>query len=179
MKASLSKSDRTIVPIIIGLSIVVPLVVVVLMNLPTRYDLLGLELGTFPFFHALINGMTAILLALGYAFIKNNKKIAHRNVMITAFGLSALFLVSYVISKISNEPVPYGGEGVLRYVYFFILISHILLSAIIIPLVLFTMYRGLTGEYAKHRKIARWTFPIWMYVAITGVLVYLFMLPYY
>jgi putative membrane protein len=179
MKASLSKSDRTIVPIIIGLSIVVPLVVVVLMNLPTRYDLLGLELGTFPFFHALINGMTAILLALGYAFIKNNKKIAHRNVMITAFGLSALFLVSYVISKISNEPVPYGGEGVLRYVYFFILISHILLSAIIIPLVLFTMYRGLTGEYVKHKKIARWTFPIWMYVAITGVLVYLFMLPYY
>jgi putative membrane protein len=99
--------------------------------------------------------------------------------MITAFGLSALFLVSYVISKISNEPVPYGGEGALRYIYFFILITHIALSAIIIPLVLFTMYRGLTGEYTKHKKIARWTFPIWLYVAITGVLVYLFMLPYY
>jgi putative membrane protein len=149
------------------------------MNLPTRYDLLGLEVGSFPFFHALINGMTAILLLLGYTFIKQDRKIAHRNVMITAFGLSALFLVSYVISKISNEPVPYGGEGVLRYIYFFILITHIALSAIIIPLVLFTMYRGLTGEYTKHKKIARWTFPIWLYVAITGVLVYLFMLPYY
>ncbi|MBZ9777872.1 DUF420 domain-containing protein [Psychroflexus sp. CAK8W] len=179
MKATLSKSDKTIVPIIIGLSVIVPIVVVILMNLPTRYDLLGLEVGSFPFFHALINGMTAILLLLGYTFIKQERKIAHRNVMITAFGLSALFLVSYVISKISNEPVPYGGEGILRYIYFFILITHIALSAIIIPLVLFTMYRGLTGEYTKHKKIARWTFPIWLYVAITGVLVYLFMLPYY
>jgi len=179
MKATLSRSDKTIVPIIIGLSVIVPIVVVVLMNLPTRYDLLGLEVGSFPFFHALINGMTAILLLLGYTFIKQDRKIAHRNVMITAFGLSALFLVSYVISKISNEPVPYGGEGALRYIYFFILITHIALSAIIIPLVLFTMYRGLTGEYKKHKKIARWTFPIWLYVAITGVLVYLFMLPYY
>ncbi|GAA0751256.1 DUF420 domain-containing protein [Psychroflexus lacisalsi] len=179
MKATLSRSDKTIVPIIIGLSVIVPIVVVVLMNLPTRYDLLGLEVGSFPFFHALINGMTAILLLLGYTFIKQDRKIAHRNVMITAFGLSALFLVSYVISKISNEPVPYGGEGALRYIYFFILITHIALSAIIIPLVLFTMYRGLTGEYTKHKKIARWTFPIWLYVAITGVLVYLFMLPYY
>lgn len=179
MKASLTKSDKTIIPIIIGLSVVVPIVVIVLMNLPTRYDLLGLEVGSFPFFHALINGMTALLLLIGYSFIRQKKKIAHRNVMITAFGLSALFLVSYVISKISNEPVPYGGEGNLRYIYFFILITHIALSAIIIPLVLFTMYRGLTGEYEKHKKIARWTFPIWMYVAITGVLVYLFMLPYY
>jgi putative membrane protein len=179
MKATLSKSDKTIIPIIIGLSIVVPIVVVILMNLPTRYDLLGLEVGTFPFFHAVINAMTAILLFLGYTFIKQGRKIAHRNVMITAFGLSALFLVSYVISKISIDPVPYGGEGAMRYLYFFILISHIALSGIIIPLVLFTMYRGLTGEYEKHKKIARWTFPIWMYVAITGVLVYLFMLPYY
>ena len=103
----------------------------------------------------------------------------HRNTRITAFGLSAIFLVSYVISKISNDPVPYGGEGILRPVYFFILITHIVLSAIIVPLVLFTMYRGLTGEYKKHAKIARWTFPIWLYVAITGVLVYIFMWPYY
>jgi len=179
MKASLTKSDKTMVPIIIGLSIVVPIVVIILMNLPTRYNLLGLDVGTFPFFHAVINGLTAILLFLGYRFIKQKKKVEHKTVMITAFGLSALFLVSYVISKISIDPVPYGGEGFLKYLYFFILITHIALSGIIIPLVLFTMYRGLTGEYDKHKKIARWTFPIWMYVAITGVLVYLFMLPYY
>jgi putative membrane protein len=179
MKATLTQSDKTIIPVIIGLSIVVPVLVIILMNLPTRYDLLGLEVGTFPFFHAVINGLTAILLFIGYIFIKQNKKAAHRAVMITAFGLSVLFLVSYVISKISNDPVPYGGEGALRYIYFFILITHIALSGIIVPLVLFTMYRGLTGEYTKHKKIARWTFPIWMYVAVTGVLVYLFMLPYY
>ena len=99
--------------------------------------------------------------------------------MIAAFGFSTIFLVSYVISKISIDPVHYGGEGTLKYVYYFILITHILLSAIIVPLVLFTMYRGLTGQYDKHAKIARWTFPIWLYVAITGVLVYVFMLPYY
>ena len=99
--------------------------------------------------------------------------------MISAFGLSAVFLVSYVLSKISNEPVPYGGEGIMRYAYFFILISHIILSGIIVPLVLFTMYRGLSKQYEKHRKIARWTYPIWLYVAVTGVLVFLFMMPYY
>ncbi|MDR6300182.1 DUF420 domain-containing protein [Mesonia maritima] len=173
------KNDRIAVPIIIALSILVPIIVLILMNLPERYNFLGLELGTLPLFHAVLNASTAVLLLSGYFLIKSGDKIMHRNVMITAFGLSAVFLISYVISKISNDPVPYGGEGFMRPVYFFILISHIVLSAIIIPLVLFTMYRGLTGEYLKHKKIARWTFPIWMYVAITGVLVYLFMLPYY
>ncbi|WP_121666784.1 DUF420 domain-containing protein [Mesonia aquimarina] len=178
MKAQV-KNDKIAIPVIISLSLIIPLVVLILMNLPSRYDLLGLELGTFPLFHAVLNASTAVLLLSGYFLIKSGDKIMHRNVMITAFGLSAVFLVSYVISKISNDPVPYGGEGFMRPVYFFILISHIILSAIIVPLVLFTMYRGLTGEYQKHKKIARWTFPIWMYVAITGVLVYLFMLPYY
>ena len=77
------------------------------------------------------------------------------------------------------EPTPYGGEGILRYIYFFILISHIALSIPVLPLAMFAIYRGLTMEYAKHRKIVRWTFPIWLYVALTGVLVYLFMQPYY
>ena len=134
---------------------------------------------TFPLFHGVLNFLTAILLVVGYFFMKADKFLAHRNTMIAAFGLSVVFLVSYVLSKISNEPVPYGGEGVLRYVYFFILVSHIILSGIIVPLVLFTMYRGLSGEYDKHSKIARWTFPIWLYVAVTGVLVFLFMMPYY
>lgn len=171
--------DKVMVPVIIGLSVLVPIIVVVLMNLDTRVNLLGLELGSFPFFHAIINALTALLLGTGYYLIKQQNRILHKRVMITAFALSVVFLVSYVISKISHEPVPYGGEGVWRYLYFFILISHIVLSGIIIPLVLFTMYRGLTREYEKHKKIARWTFPIWMYVAITGVLVYLFMMPYY
>ncbi|MGX1024567.1 DUF420 domain-containing protein [Flavobacterium sp. CS20] len=178
MKSKISP-NRFTVYLIIALSVAVPLIVILLMNLDTRTNILGLDVGTFPFFHAVINGLTAILLFVGYLLIKNQKIILHRNVMISAFGLSVVFLVSYVISKISHEPVPYGGEGWMRYLYFFILITHIVLSGIIIPLVLFTMYRGLTGQYEKHKKIAKWTFPIWMYVAITGVLVYVFMQPYY
>lgn len=174
-----SKTDKIAVPIIIALSILIPIVVIILMYLPERYNVFGTQSGTFPFFHAILNGSTALLLTVGY-FLMNIKEYKwHRNVMIMAFVLSSVFLVSYVISKISNEPVPYGGEGILRYIYFFILITHIVLSAIIVPLVLFTMYRGLTGQYDKHAKIARWTFPIWLYVAVTGVLVYVFMWPYY
>ena len=179
MKRTLTKTDRIAIPIIVGLSILVPIIVLILMYLPERYNMFGTQSGTFPLFHAVLNGSTAILLVMGYFFMKIKEYKLHRNTMITAFGLSAIFLISYVISKISNDPTPYGGEGALRYVYFFILITHIVLSAIIVPLVLFTMYRGLTAEYKKHAKIARWTFPIWLYVAITGVLVYIFMLPYY
>ena len=98
---------------------------------------------------------------------------------LSAFILSAIFLVSYVISKLSNAPTSYGGEGWLRPTYFFILISHIILSIPVLPLALLAIYRGVTGEFQKHIKIVKWTFPIWMYVAITGVLVYIFMIPYY
>lgn len=179
MKTTLKKSDRTAVPIIIGLSIAVPVIVLVLMLLPERYNIFEVDSITFPLFHAILNFVTAILLIIGYFFMSIQNYVLHRNTMIAAFGLSVVFLLSYVLSKISNEPVPYGGEGALKYVYFFILISHILLSAIIVPLVLFTMYRGLSGQYEKHAQIARYTFPIWLYVAITGVLVFLFMMPYY
>lgn len=179
MKTTANTSDKIAVPVIIALSIAVPAIVVVLMLMPERYNIFGADAITFPLFHGILNFLTAMLLVAGYFFMRDKNYIAHRNTMIAAFGLSAVFLVSYVLSKISNEPVPYGGEGILRYIYFFILITHIVLSGIIVPLVLFTMYRGLSGEYDKHAKIARWTFPIWLYVAITGVLVFLFMMPYY
>lgn len=173
------KADRVIVPGIVVISVIVPVMVLVLMYLPQRYNLLGVQLSNFPLFHAILNFTTAGLLVTGYYAMRKKKLILHRNLMISAFFLSAIFLLSYVISKMGADPVPYGGEGFLRYLYFFILITHIILSAIIVPLVLFTMYRGLTGEVEKHRKIARYTFPVWLYVAVTGVLVYLFMSPYY
>lgn len=179
MKRVLTKTDKIAIPVIVSLSVVVPVLVVILMYLPDRYNIFGAQTGTFPFFHAVLNGCTALLLMAGYFFMKIQEYKLHRNTMIAAFCLSVVFLGSYVISKISNEPVPFGGEGAIRYVYFFILITHIILSAIIVPLVLFTMYRGLTGEYDRHARIARYTFPIWLYVAITGVLVYIFMFPYY
>lgn len=176
---ALLRKDRIAVPAIVALSIVVPVLVLILMYLPERYNVFGTQSGTFPLFHAIINGSTALLLVTGYFFMTIKEYKWHRNFMILAFLFSAVFLVSYVISKISNAPVPYGGEGLIRYIYFFILITHIVLSAIIIPLVLFTMYHGLTEQYDKHARIARWTFPVWLYVSITGVLVYVLMFPYY
>lgn len=174
-----ARIDKIAIPTILALSVLVPVIVLILMYLPERYNLFGAQAGTFPLFHAVLNGSTALLLMAGYFFLSIQEFKLHRNVMIAAFALSTVFLVSYVISKISNDPTPYGGVGAIRYAYFFILITHIALSAIIVPLVLFTMYRGLTGQFEKHKRIARWTFPIWLYVAITGVLVYIFMWPYY
>lgn len=164
---------------IIAISILVPLVVVVLMFLPGRVNFMGLGANYFPLFHAVLNGMTALLLVSGITLISLGRITAHRAVMTTAFILSAIFLVSYVISKISYEPVSYPEDAPLRSLYLFILISHIALSIIILPLVLTTLYFAWTKKFASHRKIARWTFPIWLYVAVSGVLVFCFMYPYY
>ena len=96
-----------------------------------------------------------------------------------ALGLSALFLVLYVLYHMTSASTPYGGEGIMRPVYYFILISHILLSLAVVPFVLITFLRGITGDFEKHKKIARYAFPLWLYVAVTGVLVYLMISPYY
>lgn len=173
-------SDKKVVPIIVTLSIAVPLVVAALLLFPDVLKLeLGIDRGTLPAFHAILNGTTAVLLMLGLWFIRSRKIIAHRTTMLSAFSLSAVFLVSYVISKLNADPIPFGEEGWIRSLYFFVLISHIALSIPVLPLAMFAIYRGLSGEYDKHRRVVRWTFPIWLYVAVTGVLVYLFMAPYY
>ena len=177
----MNKKDQFYIPLIIILSIVVPLAVAALMFMPEEwhFEFGGADLRSLPFFHAIINGSTAVLLFTGFVLIKNKKINWHRICMISAFLLSAIFLVSYVISKLTNPPVPFGGQGVIRYTYFFILITHIILSIPVLPLALLSIYRGITGEFNKHMKIVKWAFPIWMYVAVTGVLVYLFMIPYY
>lgn len=180
MNTSLKKNDSIWIPVIIGLSVAVPLVVLLLMLMPSDWRLdMGIGPRVLPLFHAVLNGTTAILLFLGVSFIKKKRIALHRTSMVSAFGLSAIFLVSYVISKLNHDPVPYGGEGWMRPLYFFILISHILLSAAVLPLAMMSIYRAFTDEIQKHKKLVRWTFPIWMYVAITGVLVYVFMAPYY
>lgn len=177
----MKNKDSTYIPIIICLSVIIPLAVAGLMFMPDEWHLEfgGADLTSLPFFHAIINASTALLLFIGFILIKNKKIAWHRVCMIAAFLLSAIFLVSYVISKLSNPPVPYGGEGLLRTTYFFILISHIILSVPVLPLALLAIYRAITGEFDKHTRIVKWTFPIWMYVSITGVLVYIFMIPYY
>lgn len=172
--------DKLYIRLIVILSVTVPLAVAALILFPETFKIeMGIERSTLPAFHAILNGTTALLLMLGLWFIRSKNLVAHRAVMLSAFGLSAVFLVSYVISKLNADSIPYGGEGWMRPLYFFILISHILLSVPVLPLAMLAIFRGLSKDYQKHKKIVRWTFPIWLYVAITGVLVYLFMQPYY
>lgn len=169
-------NDKIWIPTIITLSVVIPLAVAVLIYFPL--DLVDID-ANFPLFHATINGTVSLLLVLALYLVKSGKQLAHRNVMLTAFALSSVFLVSYVLSKVNTPPTPFGGEGFVRSIYFFILISHIFLAVFIVPLALFSIYRGIKGEFDKHKRIAKWTWPIWFYVSVTGVLVYWFMAPYY
>ena len=177
----MKKQDSFFVPLIISLSIIIPIVVALLMLFPDVFHIESesIDFSSLPFFHAILNGSTAVLLFTGFILIKNKKTNLHKISMLSAFVLSSVFLLSYVTSKLTNAPVPFGGEGLIKYIYFFILISHIILSIAVLPLALFSIYRGITGEIEKHKSIVKYTFPIWLYVAITGVLVYILMSPYY
>jgi len=177
----MKKQDSFFVPLIISLSIIVPIVVALLMLFPNVFHIESesIDFSSLPFFHAILNGSTSVLLFTGFVLIKNRKTNLHKISMLSAFVLSSVFLLSYVTSKLTNAPVPFGGEGLIRYIYFFILISHIILSVLVLPLALFSIYRGMTGEIEKHKSVVKYTFPVWMYVAITGVLVYILMSPYY
>lgn len=132
-----------------------------------------------PPIYATINGLTAVLLVISVIQIRKENRKAHERLMKTAISFSVMFLVLYVIYHITSESTKYGGEGLLKYVYFFILISHILLSIVVIPFVLITYVRAISGQFYKHRKIARITYPLWLYVAVSGVIVYLMISPYY
>ncbi len=165
---------------IIILSVVIPIAVAILFGIKLKDYGIDVEPLTFlPPVYAAINGLTAIVLILAVRAIKNGNRTLHERLMKTAIGLSVLFLLMYVAYHMTSDSTSFGGEGVIRYVYFFILITHIALSIIIIPLVLFTYVRALAERFDKHRKLARITFPIWLYVAITGVVVYLMISPYY
>jgi putative membrane protein len=126
-----------------------------------------------PLLNAVLNGTSALLLVTGYVLIRNNMIPWHRAVMITAFCTSSLFLVSYLIYHYNVGSVPYPGQGVARKIYFTILISHTILAASVPPLAIITLTRGLKKRYQRHRAIARWTLPIWLYVSVTGVVIYL------
>ena len=132
-----------------------------------------------PPIYATINGVTALLLITAVLAIKKGNRKVHERFMKLAILCSVLFLVMYVAYHMTSDSTPFGGEGAIRYVYFFILITHIVLSIAIIPLVLITYVKALAQRFDKHKKIAKITFPIWLYVAITGVIVYLMISPYY
>lgn len=157
-------------------SIVVPLVVAILFGV--KID--GVErMGFLPPIYATINGVTAVLLIVAVVAVRNGNQDLHQKLMTACIGLSLIFLVLYIIYHMTSESTSYGGEGAVRYVYFFILISHIVLSIVVIPLVLKTYAKGYLGKFEGHRKLAKITFPIWLYVAISGVIVYLMISPYY
>ena len=158
------------------LSIAIPVVVAILflIKIPNVEPLTFL-----PPVYAFINAITAVFLTIAYIAIKRKKIILHERLMKISVALSVIFLVMYVAYHMTSDPTPYGGEGIIRSVYYFILISHVLLSIGIIPLVLVTYVRAISKLFADHKKIARYTFPIWMYIAVTGVIVYLMISPYY
>jgi uncharacterized membrane protein YozB (DUF420 family) len=131
-----------------------------------------LSVSALPTLNAALNGTCALLLAVGYLFIRRRKVAAHRACMITAFVTSTLFLISYLTYHYHVGSRPFGGRGAIRALYFTILISHTILAAAIVPLVLITLYRGLKGRFDRHVAIARWTLPLWLYVSVTGVIVY-------
>lgn len=165
---------------IVLLSVAIPLVVALLFGVNLRklgYDVEPLSF--LPPIYATINGITAIILVLAVLAIKKGNRKLHENLMKTAIGCSIVFLGMYVAYHMTSNSTKFGGEGIVKYVYFFILITHILLSIIIIPLVLITYVRALAEVFDKHKKIAKITFPIWLYVAVTGVIVYLMISPYY
>lgn len=180
--------------VLIGiLSIAIPVVVALLFYLPQTGKLGDWDVSILPHFNAVLNSSTAIALIVGYYFIKRGKRKEHISAMVSAFTLSSLFLISYVIYHYQGTHTLFGdlnSDGILsdiekesiggiRTIYLVVLLTHILLAAIIVPFVLLSVYFGITKQYASHRKVSKWTFPLWLYVAISGVIVYLLISPYY
>lgn len=161
--------------LIVALSIALPVAIAILF----RVKIPGYDFSFLPPIYASINGLTAILLVVAVMAIKNGKQTLHENLMKTCMILSAMFLVMYVLYHMTSDSTKHGGEGVVLYTYYFILVTHILLSVAVIPMVLFTYVRAWSGDFARHRSLAKITFPVWLYVAVTGVVVYLMISPYY
>lgn len=173
---SISSEEKKYKRIIIGLSIVIPLVVALLfkIKIPNVAPLTFL-----PPIYASINALTAILLIASVVAIKKGNRKLHEQLNVIAIACSTLFLVMYVAYHMTSNSTPFGGQGTIRYVYFFILITHILLSIVVIPFVLITFMKAKLGKFPEHKKIAKITFPLWLYVAVTGVIVYIMIAPYY
>lgn len=176
MEQSNLKAEKKYNKWVVILSIIIPIVVAALFGIKIP----NVEPLTFlPPIYASINGITALVLLIAFWAVKNKKVILHERLMKFAIVLSALFLIMYVAYHMTSDSTKFGGEGTIKYVYYFILLTHILLSIIIIPFVLITYVRAITKNFERHKKIARITFPLWLYVAITGVIIYIMISPYY
>ena len=160
------------------ISVIIPLVVAILLGLPQKVQL-GDWTRLLPHINAVVNSTTSVVLVVAVWAIKTKKIELHQNLMRFAFVLGAIFLVFYVLYHLTNESTKYGGEGSIRYFYYFILISHILLSLVVLPFVLRAMYFAVTKQFDKHKKVTKIAFPIWLYVSVTGVIAYFMISPYY
>ncbi|MFN8287834.1 MAG: DUF420 domain-containing protein [Chitinophagales bacterium] len=178
LKAYIPRNDKQAYWFI-GIVSVVVFVAVAFLSKKNFTIQLGFDPHIFARINAVINSAVSVLLVGAFVMVKQKKYEAHRNLMFVAILLSSLFLVSYIAHHLLAGDTKFGGEGTIRYFYFFILITHIILAAIILPFILFTSYQSLSGDYQKHKKVARYTFPLWLYVSITGVVVYLLISPYY
>lgn len=161
--------------LIITLSIVIPIAIAVLFKVRVS----GYNFSFLPPIYATLNGFTAVCLVSAVVAIKRGNRKVHERLMKLCMVLSSLFLVMYVLYHMTSDPTHFGGVGLAKVVYLVILISHIILSVLVIPMVLFTFVYGLGGNFERHRALAKFTFPIWLYVAVTGVIVYLMISPYY
>lgn len=175
---TLVKNTKSANRLINVISVAVPVVVALLLGIRQKIDL-GSWTTYLPHLNGIINSITSVLLLVGYYFIRQKNVTAHRVTMTAAFSLGAVFLVSYVLYHMSNESTPYGGQGWIRPVYYFLLISHIALSVIVLWFVLRAVYFAWTKQFNLHKQMTRWALPIWFYVSTTGVIVYLMIRPYY
>lgn len=175
----INKDNKNYAKLINVLAIAIPIVVAILIGGIRQKIDLGTWTKTLPHLNGLINSLTSLALIMGLVFIKQKNVRLHRFSMLTAFILGGVFLVSYVIYHISNPSTTFGGQGWIRPVYYFLLISHIVLSIGVVYLVLKALYYALSNQIALHKKTTKWAYPIWLYVSVTGVIVYLMISPYY
>lgn len=170
-------TKKIYLPLIISLSLLIPAVVFILYYGPKLNT--GTDFSFLPAVNATLNGLTSIMLILGFVAIRKKIYDVHQRFMTFAMVLSVLFLISYILYHSTSEPTTFGGEGAVKYIYYFLLISHIILAVAIVPLVLITYVRALSLRFDKHRVIAKITLPLWLYVSITGFIVYMMISPYY
>lgn len=160
------------------LAAVIPIAVAVLLGIRQKVDL-GSWTTYLTHLNAVINSATSVLLLMGLYFIRQRNVLAHKRTMLAAFTLGSLFLVSYVLYHLTNESTPFGGQGWVRPLYYFLLVSHIVLSVVVVWFVLRAVYFALTNQINKHKQTVKWAYPIWLYVSTTGVIVYFLIRPYY
>jgi len=179
MTKQLPSNQRNYTPWIIGTTIIVNVMIAVLFFIPKQDHNIPIDLTLLPRLNAIFNAFTFVFLLSALFFIRRKNITMHRNFIFAAFSSTALFLISYLTYHGLAPSTSFGGEGILKSIYYFVLITHITLAPIVVALALFSLVWGLTNQVRKHKKIARWTMPIWLYVSLTGVLVYILISPYY